>query len=59
MTLARYHVMIDRIRTTVRPAPAQPEMLALKLGVEPQTPAAHALPHWENCPALMERAHAI
>jgi len=42
MALARYHVMIDQVRTTVSLAPVLAELLALKLGAKPQTPAAHA-----------------
>ena len=42
MPLSRYHVVIDHVRTTVSFAPALAELLALKLGSEPQTVAAHA-----------------
>jgi hypothetical protein len=42
MALDRYHVMIDQIRTTVTLAPVVSELLALKLGAQPQTPTAHA-----------------
>jgi hypothetical protein len=42
MALVRYHVKIDKVRTTVSLAPVLSELLALKLGVEPQTRAAQA-----------------
>ena len=42
MPLSRYHVVIDHVRTTVSFAPALAQLLALKLGSEPQTVAAHA-----------------
>jgi hypothetical protein len=42
MAFARYHVVIDRIRTTVTLAPVLSELLALKLGAQPQTPQAGA-----------------
>jgi hypothetical protein len=43
--MARFHVMIDRVRTTVTLAPVLSELLALKLGTAPQTSAAHAALH--------------
>jgi hypothetical protein len=42
MRHARFHVMIDQVRTTVTVAPVLCELLALKLGAVPQTPAARA-----------------
>jgi hypothetical protein len=42
MALARYHVMIDQVRTTVSLAPVLAELLVLKLGAKPPTQAAHA-----------------
>ena len=42
MALARYHVMIDQVRTTVSLTPVLAELLALKLGTMPQTQAARA-----------------
>jgi hypothetical protein len=40
--MPRFHVMIDQVRTTVTVAPVLCELLALKLGAAPQTPAARA-----------------
>jgi hypothetical protein len=42
MALARYHVIIDDARTTVSLPPVLAELLALKRGIEPRTPEAHA-----------------
>ena len=42
MALARYHVVVHEDRTTVSLAPVLAELLALKLGTEPRSPAAHA-----------------
>jgi hypothetical protein len=42
MALARYHVKIRKARTTVSIPTVLEELLALKLGSEPQTQEAHA-----------------
>ena len=39
-TVARYHVMIDQVRTTVRLAPTLAELLAIRLGCVPATDGA-------------------
>ncbi len=41
MPLGRYHVTIRRTRTTVLIPTVLAELLALKLGAEPDTPEAH------------------
>ena len=43
MALARYHVKMRKARTTVSISTVLEELLALKLGSEPQTQEAHAV----------------
>ena len=47
MATSRFHVVIDKVRTTVTLAPVLSELLILKLGAEPGTEAGHgAVRQW-------------